>query len=232
MSTFVNCFWRSFLRHTVATVIERVDLNEIAYDTAVAEMTRWREERVAGAVGDRLFLLSHPPVVTYGPRTDPGDLPADLGVRAVPVDRGGYATYHGPGQLVGYVILDVRTRGPVDIVRWLENGLVTAVRALATRPCAATRRRESRASWCLDRGRPQARVHRDAHPPGVTSHGFALNVHPDMSVFDRFTVCGLHDVTMVSLERLAAERGTPPPPDAAVRDAVAEALGAYPAQTA
>ena len=212
------------------TVIERVDLNEVAYDTAMADMTRWRAERVAGAVGDRLFLLSHPPVVTYGPRTDPGDLPADLGVPTVPVDRGGYATYHGPGQLVGYLILDVRTRGPVDIVRWLENGLVAAVRALGF---PAVRRNTPPGEpslvgvWTED-GRKLASIGMRIRQ-GVTSHGFALNVRPDMSVFDRFTVCGLHDITMVSLAQLAAERGAPVPPDAAVRDAVAGALAADPA---
>jgi lipoyl(octanoyl) transferase len=61
---------------------------------------------------------------------------------------------------------------------------------------------------------------------GVTSHGFALNVDPDMSAFRRFTACRLDDVTMVSLAELAAERGRPAPPDAEVRDAVAAALGA------
>jgi lipoyl(octanoyl) transferase len=59
---------------------------------------------------------------------------------------------------------------------------------------------------------------------GVTSHGFALNVDPDMTAFDRFTVCGLHDVTMVSLRQLAEEQGIAPPTDAEVREAVAAEL--------
>ena len=61
---------------------------------------------------------------------------------------------------------------------------------------------------------------------GVTSHGFSVNVDPDMTVFHTFTSCGLHDVTMVSLADLAAEHGVPRPTDAQVRDAIAEALGA------
>jgi len=61
---------------------------------------------------------------------------------------------------------------------------------------------------------------------GVTSHGFALNVDPDMTAFERFTVCGLHDVTMVSLRQLAAEQGIPAPTDAEVRDAVGAELTA------
>jgi lipoyl(octanoyl) transferase len=61
---------------------------------------------------------------------------------------------------------------------------------------------------------------------GVTSHGFSVNVAPDMTVFHTFTSCGLHDVTMTSLAELAAERGVPTPTDAAVRDAIANSLGA------
>jgi lipoyl(octanoyl) transferase len=61
---------------------------------------------------------------------------------------------------------------------------------------------------------------------GVTSHGFALNVDPDMSAFERFTVCGLHDVTMTSLRRVADARGLPMPSDAEVRDVVADSLTA------
>src|SRR5439155_866208 len=105
----------------------RVDLGEIPYTEAVDRMTGWAGEHREGRAGDRLFLLSHPPVITYGPRTDPADLRGELTVPTVAVDRGGYATYHGPGQLVGYLIVNVRQRGPVDIVRWLENGLIHAL---------------------------------------------------------------------------------------------------------
>ena len=89
-------------------MIERVDLGEIEYEDAMARMDGWVAERRDGAAGDRLFLLSHPPVVTYGSRTPPADLPADIGVPTIATDRGGYATYHGPGQLVGYLVANVR----------------------------------------------------------------------------------------------------------------------------
>jgi lipoate-protein ligase B len=111
--------------------LERVDLAEVPYDDAIEEMRGWVAERRAGQAGDRLFLLSHPPVITYGQRTDPADL--RLGqhdIPVLPVDRGGYATYHGPGQLVGYLVLDLRERGPADVVRWLESGLVRALGGL------------------------------------------------------------------------------------------------------
>jgi lipoyl(octanoyl) transferase len=102
------------------------------------------------------------------------------------VDRGGFATYHGPGQLVGYLVANIGRRGPVDVVRWMEHGM------------------------------------RIRH--GVTSHGFALNIDPDMTAFDRFTVCGLQDVTMTSLRRVADARQVAMPSEASVKDALAASL--------
>ncbi len=207
--------------------IRRVDLGEIDYDEAGALMAGWVKERQEGLAGDRLFLLSHPPVVTYGPRTAPEHLPADLGLRTVEVDRGGYATYHGPGQLVGYVVVNVRERGPVDIVRWLENGLIDALAALGFP--AVRRDTPPGASSLVGVWTPEH--HKLASigmriRKGVTSHGFALNIDPDMTAFDRFVACGLHDVTMTSLRRVADERGIPMPSENAVRDAIAASLQA------
>jgi lipoyl(octanoyl) transferase len=91
-------------------VIERVDLGELEYDEAITWMAGWVKERREGLAGDRIFLLSHPPVITHGTRTSAADLPADLGIRTVEVDRGGFATYHGPGQLVGYLVADIHRR--------------------------------------------------------------------------------------------------------------------------
>jgi len=206
-------------------VLERVDLGEVEYDDAIARMGRWVAERQAGTAGDRLFLLSHPPVITYGPRTAVADLPEDLAVGTVQVDRGGYATYHGPGQLVGYLIVNVRERGPGDIVRWLEEALIAALGKLGF----AAVRRDTPADasslvgvWTPDHRKVASIGMRIRH--GVTSHGFALNIDPDMTAFERFTVCGLHDVTMVSLRQLAAERGLPVPTDAEVREAIAAEL--------
>jgi len=207
----------------------RVDLGEIDYPRAVREMAGWVGERRAGATGDRLFLLSHPDVITYGPRTDLADLPEDMaGLPRVAVDRGGFATYHGPGQLVGYLVLNLRERGPVDIVRWLERGLVDG---LATLGIEAVRRDTPKGEsslvgvWTPD-GRKVGSIGMRISA-GISSHGFALNVDPDLSVFDRFTVCGLQGVTMTSVGELAEERGLPVPTDAQVRDAVAGALGAH-----
>ncbi|MEU0530472.1 lipoyl(octanoyl) transferase LipB [Amycolatopsis tolypomycina] len=205
--------------------IKRVDLGEVEYHQALADMRTWVEERQQGLAEDRLFLLSHPAIVTYGPRTDPADLPADL--PAVQVDRGGFATYHGPGQLVGYLVADVKARGPVDIVRWLENGLVEALASLGF---PAIRRDTPKGAsslagvWTPDLRKVASigmRIRR-----GVTSHGFALNVDPDMAAFHRFTACGLADVTMASLAELAAEQRRGTPSGSEVRDAAFASLTA------
>jgi lipoate-protein ligase B len=208
--------------------LKRVDLGEIPYEDAIEEMRGWVEQRQAGQAGDRLFLLSHPPVITYGHRTDPADL--RLGqhdIPVLPVDRGGYATYHGPGQLVGYLVADLRERGPADVVRWLEGGLV---RALGELGFAAQRRDTPPGAsslvgvWTADERKVASIGMRIRH--GITSHGFALNVDPDLRAFDQFTVCGLPGVRMTSLRELAAEQGVAAPWDPAVRDAVYRALAA------
>ncbi|WP_238161792.1 lipoyl(octanoyl) transferase LipB [Kribbella antibiotica] len=207
--------------------MQRVDLGEIEYDVAGKQMQEWVDERLAGTAEDRLFLLSHPPVITYGSRTAASDLPAETaGIPAVAVDRGGFATYHGPGQLVGYLVIDLKRRGVVDIVRWVEDGLIDALGSLGF-PLVRRETPKGASSlvgvWTPDHRKLCSigmRIRK-----GVTSHGFSVNVAPDMSVFHTFTTCGLHDVTMVSLAELAAEAGRPVPDDAAVRDAIAVSLG-------
>jgi lipoyl(octanoyl) transferase len=205
-----------------------VDLGEVDYEVAGKDMKTWVEERIAGEAEDRLFLLSHPPVITYGPRTSLDDLPAEAAaIPTVAVDRGGFATYHGPGQLVGYLVIDLKQRGPVDIVRWVENGLIDALGSLGF-PLVRRDTPKGASSlvgvWTEDHRKLCSigmRIRR-----GVTSHGFSINLDPDMNVFHTFTTCGLHDVTMVSLAELAAELGVPVPTEAELRDAVARGLGA------
>jgi lipoyl(octanoyl) transferase len=205
-----------------------VDLGEIEYEVAAKDMATWVAERIDGEAEDRLFLLSHPPVITYGPRTSLADLPPEAAaIPTVAVDRGGFATYHGPGQLVGYLVVDLKRRGVVDVVRWVENGLIDALGSLGF-PLIRRDTPKGASSlvgvWTEDHRKLCSigmRIRR-----GVTSHGFSINRDPDMSVFHTFTTCGLHDVTMVSLAELAAEIGVPLPTDEELRTAVARSLGA------
>lgn len=206
--------------------MERVDLGEVPYDEAVASMAGWVEERRSGTAPDRLFLLTHPPIITYGHTTPAGELPADLSrIPTVQTNRGGHATYHGPGQLVGYLVIDLHDRGPRDVVRWLENGLIDALAELGF---AAVRRDTPKGApslvgvWTPD-GRKLASIGMRIRG-GITSHGFALNIDPDLTVFDSFVACSLDDVAMTSLRRLADERGTTPPAEADIRDAIARHL--------
>jgi lipoyl(octanoyl) transferase len=207
--------------------LTRVDLGEIPYAEAAEAMRSWVGECQAGMAGDRLFLLSHPPVVTYGSRTRPEDLPpAASGLSVVEVDRGGQATYHGPGQVVGYLVAHVRERGPADVVRWMEHGIIMALVWLGF---PAVRRQTAPGGpslvgvWTPDH-RKIASIGMRIRG-GVSSHGFSVNVDPDMTVFDSFVSCGLDD-PMTSLRILAEEQGRPAPAEAAVRDALAAALGA------
>ncbi len=212
----------------MVSAIQRVDLGEVEYEVAAKDMQTWVAERTAGEAPDRLFLLSHPPVITYGPRTSLDDLPAEAAaIPTVAVDRGGFATYHGPGQLVGYLVIDLKRRGVADVVRWVENGLVEALGSLGF-PVIRRETPKGASSlvgvWTEDHRKLCSigmRIRR-----GITSHGFSINRDPDMSVFHTFTTCGLHDVTMTSLAELAAETGVPVPTDEALRTAVAASLGA------
>jgi len=207
--------------------IERVDLGEVPYEEAVERMAGWVRQRRADEIPDRLALLTHPPVITYSGRTPPAELPTDSPIPLIPVDRGGQATYHGPGQLIGYLILNLRERGPGDIVRQVENALIDACATLGfetlrrdTPPGA-----QSLVGVWTPAGAKLASIGMRIRG-GVTSHGFALNIASDLAEFTRFTACGLPGVTMTSLAELAAGQGRLAPSEQEVRDAVAKALGA------
>lgn len=143
------------------------------------------------------------------------------------MNRGGYATYHGPGQLVGYLVVAVRERGPADFIRWVERFLIAGLGELGFH---LIRRDTPRGSpslvgvWTPD-GRKVCSIGMRIRD-GISSHGFAVNIDPDMAAFHEFTACGLADVSMTSLTALAAEAGRPAPCDREVRDAITRAAGA------
>jgi lipoyl(octanoyl) transferase len=172
----------------------------------------WELQRVvhaevsAGTRPDTVLLLEHASVYTAGKRTEPQERPLD-GTPVVDVDRGGKITWHGPGQLVGYPIVRLPEAAlVVDYVRRLEEALIAM---LAEYGLSTGRIRGRSGVWLaaddhrLDRKIAAIGVRVAA---GTTMHGFALNVDPDLSAFERIIPCGL---TGVGVTSMAAELGSP-----------------------
>ena len=175
----------------------------VAYRDAWA----WQQARAAdvraGKAAEALVVLEHPPVYTCGRRSDPAHLLASPerlaadGIEVVDVDRGGDVTYHGPGQLVAYPILNLRRRGiyPISFVRGLEQTLVTALAALGV---SAEARKSLPGVWVGNDKIAALGVHVRG---GVSMHGIALNLAPDLTAFEAIVPCGLHDAGITSVER-------------------------------
>jgi lipoate-protein ligase B len=170
----------------------------VEYERAVAWQEALVARRLAGG-SDALLLLEHPPVYTLGRGADPIHLglAAETGAPIVRTHRGGQVTYHGPGQLVGYPILDLRRRRPD--VRWylrtLEGVLVAALADLGV---AAEARAGLTGVWVGTRKIASIGV---ALRRWVSWHGFALNVGDDLGGFDAITPCGITGVQMTSVAR-------------------------------
>jgi lipoyl(octanoyl) transferase len=178
---------------------------------------------------DHLFLLEHPPVLTLGRAAGAANIlaaPAWLarqGFEIHETDRGGDVTYHGPGQIVGYPVLDLTARPDVRrYVRTLEEAMV---RTCADHGLAAGRHEEHRGCWVGTRKIGAVGVHLARW---VTSHGFAFNLAPDLRHFQVIVPCGIADprlgVTSLAAELTARGRAVPPP--ALVEDQLAGHLAA------
>jgi lipoate-protein ligase B len=189
-------------------------LGSLPYGEALAVQDHAVAERLAGRASDRLLLLEHPPVVTLGRSTDPDHLKLspdrlrERGIEVFEVSRGGDVTYHGPGQLVGYPILDLDGLGRRDVrdhLRRIEAGLIDALEVSGV----PVKRIPGWTGVFVDRAR-------SARPEGperkiasigvgvrkwVTLHGFALNVSVDLAGFEAIVPCGLRDVVMTSVAR-------------------------------
>jgi lipoic acid synthetase len=171
---------------------------------------------------DYLLLLEHPHVYTLGKRADPAHVlvpPASVGAEVVATDRGGDVTYHGPGQLVGYPIVTLRESpaGMRDVVAHVRRLEALLLEVLAGFGVEARRDPEYTGVWVGDDkiAAIGVRVAR-----GRTMHGFALNVDPDLAMFDHIVPCGIRDRGVTSLARLL---GASAPTPAAVEEAVARA---------
>jgi lipoate-protein ligase B len=205
--------WRILGRPEARGTVQSIDvdwLGRVPYAEALVLQERAVEARRCGEAGDRLLLLEHPPVVTLGSAASAENLlvsEAELETRGIALyraRRGGDVTYHAPGQLVGYLVVDLAARGERDVHRFLrttEEALIDAARALGLE----CRRIDGMTGvYVAD---PGAGPERKLASIGVgvrhwvTWHGFALNVAIDLAGFDVIVPCGLHGVEMTSLAR-------------------------------
>jgi len=178
-------------------------LGIVPYARGLAIQEHVRSLRQAGQLPDLLLALEHPPTYTRGRRTGAQDLPYDesfynaKGIEVHSTDRGGKLTYHGPGQLVGYPIMAIGDVG--GYLRTMEHAIVDALAEAGVH--ARSRRDEGidyTGVWVQDRKIASIGVHVAS---GVTTHGFAVNVHNDLEPFSWVLACGLPDVQMTSLAR-------------------------------
>ena len=172
------------------------------YDDALAEMRRLRSARRRGEIDDTLLLVEHPAVITVGVQGDDGES-FPPGVPVVRVERGGKSTYHGPGQLVGYPIVDLEPRGR-DVRRFVADVEEIVVRSLAEVGLSAGRVAGKRGVW-VDGARKIASIG-IAVEEWVTFHGFALNVDLDLAAFGSFHPCGFDPSVMTSVSRELGRR--------------------------
>jgi lipoyl(octanoyl) transferase len=195
--------------------VHLLSLGRVPYPEGLEIQRRVVAARKAGQIGDTLLLLEHPPVLTLGRNSKRENVLASdellraKGVELHEINRGGDVTYHGPGQLVGYPIVDLRGDlpgkkgphlGPVDFVRLLEEALI---RTCGEFRVMAQRIKGRTGVWTLANGTIAEKkiaalgVHVSQ---GVTSHGFALNVTTDLRDFEWIVPCGIADREVTSLE--------------------------------
>jgi lipoyl(octanoyl) transferase len=186
----------------------RVSDGLVPYPEALAFMEERAAAIRAGTAPECIWLLEHPPLFTAGTSAEASELFNPKGFPVFKAGRGGRYTYHGPGQRVGYLMLDLDRRGR-DIrafVCALEGWMISALAALGI----AAHRATGRIGIWVDEGSGEAkigalgvRVRR-----WVTLHGFSINVDPDLTHFDGIVPCGISDFGVTSLRKLRSAAGT------------------------
>ena len=177
-----------------------VQLQTVPYRDGVALQETLRERRQAGEIPDLLLVLEHPPVYTKGRRTEPGDLPMGedwyraRGMEVCDTDRGGRVTYHGPGQLVAYPIMEVDR--VADFVHTMEAAIVAALRDEGIE--AEPRDTPFTGVWAGEAKIASIGVRVSG---GVSTHGLAVNVDNDLQPFDWIVPCGIDHVRVTSVSK-------------------------------
>jgi lipoyl(octanoyl) transferase len=210
-------------RRGVARPLEVRRLGTLAYADGLALQESLVRRRREGSVPDTLLLLEHPHVITLGTGSHPENVLADarerarLGIELYETGRGGDVTYHGPGQLVGYPILDLKPDRK-DVHRYLRDLEEVLIVAAGTLGVRATRVPGLTGVW-TPTGKLAA-IGVRVSSGWITSHGFAMNVHTDLRYFRSIVPCGVKDRDVTSVER---ELGHPVRLEEA-QDAVIEAF--------
>ena len=179
-------------------VLEVVEAGTVPYGEALDWQRRLADDRIAGRLDhDLLLVLEHPPVVTLGRSAHAAHVLQPAGVEVVEVERGGDVTYHGPGQLVGYPIIDLRNYKQ-DLHWYLRTLEQTLIAALGFLGIPAETNPGFTGVWTRGRKIASIGIH---VKQWVTWHGFALNVATDLTEFQRIVPCGIPGVVMTSVER-------------------------------
>jgi len=186
-------------------ILNVIHYGQMPYALGLRMQAELVSARKSGQIANTLLLLEHPPVVTLGRNAKrenviaSADMLARRGVEVYECDRGGDVTFHGPGQLVGYPIVDLYGFSPrvgaVDFVRRMEEALI---RTCADFGVAAQRIKGLTGAWVEQRKIAAMGIHVSR---GVTSHGFALNVNNDLEYFKLIVPCGITDKPVTSLAR-------------------------------
>jgi lipoyl(octanoyl) transferase len=183
-------------------------LGQVPYRKALKLQLALLAKRKRGEIEDTLLLLEHPPTFTIGRRGNMGnlltakDFLSKKGIHFEVISRGGDITFHGPGQIVGYPILDLNVMGK-DVHKYLRNLEETIILALESYDISARRIDKVTGVW--------VKWHKIASigvgvKRWITYHGFALNVNTDLSYFDMIVPCGIQDVRMTSIQRWLAQK--------------------------
>jgi len=179
--------------------IQKIWLGEISFEDGLEIQNNKVNERVRGIISDQVLLLEHEPVYTIGRTQDQSSLPEDRTNLPHPLfitNRGGKATYHGPGQLVGYPILNLKDYKK-DLHLYLRSIERSIIKSCIQYGVQASTKEGLTGVWCNDRKIASIGV---GVRQWVSMHGFAINVNGDLSPFNEITPCGIQNAEMTNME--------------------------------
>ena len=208
---------------STARALEVRRLGRVTYAEGLTLQEELVAARRAGEIPDTLLLLEHPHVITMGSASDGSHVLLDeaerrlMGIELFETGRGGDVTYHGPGQLVGYPILDLKPDRK-DLHRYIRDLEEALIRMLAGYDVEAEREEGLTGVWVA--GEKVAAIGIRVSSGWITSHGFALNVNTDLSFFGSIVPCGIRDHGVTSIQRLVGRKV----PMEAVEDAVVRSM--------